>query len=393
MTTLQAGQSVLVTGGSGFIGRHLVGALRATGARVRVLTRAPEAVERLFAEGDGHDGVEVCEGDLLSAENVAKACADVETVFHVGGLYKFGPRHAREMWRVNVEGTEHVLAAAWRARVGRVVHVSSTGVLSGGSRKPLTERDFPSHRPRWSPYRASKWEAERRALDWAARGLPVVIACPPCPVGPGDEGPTPTGRMVLDFIAGRFPFSARTGLNFIGVSDLIGGLLAVARQGRPGERYLLGQENLWLDEFLALLSELTGRPPPRVQLPWPVIALAGVFGEAAGRLGWHRPGEDRAAECRICLETALKARCVQFFDCDKARWELGWQPRRPLRDSVAEAVAWFQARLPAAAAQSRPARAAAATSPHHHHPQGGCVSAAAAAELAAEAGAEVHGAS
>ena len=391
MTMVKEGQEILVTGGCGFIGRHLVRALAAGGARVRVLARSGEKAERLF----GGSAV-VCEGDLNSPENVTRACAGVETIYHAGGLYQFGPRHAETMWRTNVGGSENVFAAAWKARVGKVVHVSSAGVLSG--RKPLlTERDFPRRAPRFSPYKASKWEAERRALDWASRGLPVVIASPPCPVGPGDEAPTPTGRMVLDFVAGRFPFSARTGLNFIGIDDLTAGLLATARYGRDGERYVLGQENLWLDEFLALLSDITGQPAPRMRLPWAVIALAGAVGEISARLGFSRRtrGDNQAAvrECRVCLEPALKARCVQFFELDKARWELSWEARRPLRESLVEAVDWFQARL--AATESR--RTTPSSPLLHPRPcraadDDADAAVTAATDLASGAGAEVHGA-
>lgn len=391
MTMVKDGQEILVTGGSGFIGRSLVRALAGNGARVRVLARSPEKAERLFSScGDNGPGghVEVCEGDLLSAESVARACTGVETIYHVGGLYKFGPRHARTMWRTNVEGAENVFAAAWKARVEKIVHVSSAGVLCNRNRGPLTERDFPSRAPRFSPYKASKWEAERRALDWAKRGLPLVIACPPCPVGAGDEAPTPTGRMVLDFVTGRFPFSARTGLNFIGVDDLAEGLIAVAARGRTGERYVLGHENLWLDEFLALLADITGQPAPRVRLPWVVIALAGALGEAGAQLGFSRSTDtdpkDASRECRVCLETALKARCLQFFELDKARWELGWEARRPLRESLVEAVAWFRAR----SSQPSPRRVA-----HARDDEEDAASAvAAASDMAAGSGAEIHGA-
>lgn len=335
---------VLVTGGCGFIGRHLVRALRAEGRGVRVLVRDPARVETVFG---GDEGVEAAAGDLRDAAAVRRAVAGVAEVFHVGGVYRFGLRQAAEMEAANVGGTEHVLAAAWAGGVGKVVHVSSAGLMDGcgaGPRGPLTENDFPDRPPRFAPYKASKWRAEMLALDYARRGLPLVVACPPCPVGAGDEGPTPTGRMTLDFLEGRFPFSARTGLNFIAVEDLAAGMVACARRGRTGERYLLGDRNIWLDDFLAILADLTGRPAPRWRLPWGVIAVAGVFGELAGSL--HAPCAER-----VCLETALKARHAQFIDSTKARTELGWAPRRPLRDALADAVAWFRARQPEPAAE------------------------------------------
>lgn len=339
--TRNGSPEILVTGGCGFIGRHLVRALRAEGRSVRVLARDPARVESVFGPlAGGEGGVEAAPGDLGDAAAVRRAVAGVGEIFHVGGVYRFGPRRAVAMEAANVRGTEHVLAAAWAEGVQRVVHVSSAGLMHGcgaGPRGPLTERDFPSRPPRCAPYKASKWRAERVALDYARRGLPVVVASPPCPIGAEDEGPTPTGRMVLDFIEGNFPFSARTGLNFIAVEDLAAGMIACARHGRTGERYLLGDENLWLDDLLGILSGLTGRPAPRWRLPWAVIALAGVCGETAGSL--HAPFAER-----VCLETALKARHAQFIDSAKARTELGWEPRRPLRDALADAVAWFRAR-------------------------------------------------
>jgi dihydroflavonol-4-reductase len=162
--------------------------------------------------------------------------------------------------------------------------------------------------------------------------LPVVIANPSAPLGPDDESPTPTGRMVLDFLQGRFPFSARTTLNIVHVAELAEGILAVAARGRNGERYLLGHHDVSLSDFLRALAECSGHSAPRFCLPWGVIALAGALGEVAGA-------------DRVCWETATHARRRAFYCCEKAADELGWRPSRSLELTVRESVAWFRQRI------------------------------------------------
>ena len=177
-------------------------------------------------------------------------------------------------------------------------------------------------------------EAEKRALAWAERGLPVVIANPPCPIGAEDERPTPTGRMILDFLQQNFPALSRTGLNFISVRDLAEGLWATYEHGKIGERYLIGNRNLWLQEFIELLSFQTQLPAPKFTAPWPLIALAGIAGEIGGFFRKNNEG-------RICWETADYARRVQFLDLSKSRNELGWTPKIPIEKATTEAIYWF----------------------------------------------------
>jgi dihydroflavonol-4-reductase len=196
----------------------------------------------------------------------------------------------------------------------------------------LTERDFPVHVARQESYRRSKWLAEKLALEAARHGLPVTIASPTSPLGTGDEAPTPTGRIVRDYLRSRFPFGARVGLNFIHVTDLADGILAVAERGRTGERYLLGHHNVWLDEFLQLLARLTQREAPRFSLPQSLIRLAGAVGEELGS-EW------------VCWETAAHARRQQWFDFSKAARELGWCARKPLETTALDSIRWFQETL------------------------------------------------
>jgi dihydroflavonol-4-reductase len=339
---------ILITGATGFIGRQLTRDLITLGRAVRILARSRRKARALFG-GD----VETCPGDLADAGSVAQACRGVETVYHIAGGYRFGLRHRRELWRTNVEGTETVLRAAADAGVGRVVHLSSAGVLMQANGQlpadtPLDETDFPAHAPRFSAYKASKWHAEQRVLAWAARGLPVVIASTTCPIGRGDELPTPTGRMILDFLQGRFPFYCHTGLNFIGIGDLSRGLQRVAEEGRAGERYLLSDENLWLKEFLDLLAHETGRPAPAMCLPGALIRLIGCGGELVDLLN------PRSTNARVCLETALQSGRVQFFSNAKARVELEWKPRISIGKSIRDAIAWFRHEPERAAAPPAP---------------------------------------
>jgi dihydroflavonol-4-reductase len=325
---------ILITGATGFIGRRLTQDLLAGGASVRILARNPGKARALF---DGR--AEVCAGDICHPAAVAKACAGIETIYNIAGIYRFGLRHRHELWDANVEGAENLFRSAAAAKVGRVVHLSSGGVLrksgkaGGESSSVLNELDFPATPPRFCSYKASKWHSEQRALKWARRGLPIVIASP---IGSGDETPTPTGQIVRDFLDRRFPFYCRTGLNFIGVSDLSEGLQLVAASGKVGERYLLGGENLWLKDFLDLLATETGLPAPRICLPNALIRLIGVAGEAVDFLN------PRSTSARVCLETSLQAERIQFFSNVKARSELGWKPAESIRESLLEAVAWFR---------------------------------------------------
>jgi dihydroflavonol-4-reductase len=326
---------ILITGATGFIGRALTRNLLAHGESVRVLARSRAKARALFGEH-----AEIFSGDLAHVETLERACRGASVVYHVAGSYRFGLRHRRELWRTNVEGAENLFRAAHEAGVERVVHLSSGGVLERrgvASDALLTEDDFPATAPRWCAYKSSKWHAEKRALAWAARGLPVVIASTTCPIGRGDESPTPTGRMIRDFLQRRFPFSCRTGLNFIGIDDLSDGLRQAAARGRPGERYLLSHENLWLHDFLQLLAEETDLAPPALCLPDGLVRVIGAAGELVDLLS------PRSHTARVCLETALQASRLQFFNNAKARRELDWQPAWPIADAVRDAVAWFRA--------------------------------------------------
>ncbi|MCE0499463.1 MAG: NAD-dependent epimerase/dehydratase family protein [Methylacidiphilales bacterium] len=348
---------ILVTGATGFIGRQLTRDLVVRGNNVRILARDADKAERLF----GHD-VDIRIGDLNGAASIGRACRDVEVIYHIAGIYRFGLRHRRDLWRINVEGAEHLFRSAAAAGTAKIVHLSSAGLLKkahGGKARPdfLDEDDYPAEAPRISSYKFSKWHSEQRALTWARRGLPVVIASATCPIGGGDEAPTPTGQMVRDFLQGSFPFYCRTALNFIDVRDLSQGLQQVSENGQRGRRYLLSDTNLWLKEFLDLLAEETGMPAPRWCLPNWAIRLAGCGGEAADYLN------PRSRGARVCLETASQAKEARFFDNARTRTELGWQPTRSTRESIRQAVAWFRQGTEAERTEAAPLALESATPP------------------------------
>jgi dihydroflavonol-4-reductase len=326
----------LITGATGFIGRQLTRDLIARGDKVRVLARSHDKARDLFG-----DNVEISVGDLGDPASLEKACQGIELIYHIAGIYRFGLRHRRELWDANVVGTENLLGCASAAGVARVVHLSSGGVLDKGAvsdpaRPLLDENDFPAEAPRFCSYKSSKWHSEQRVLSWVRKGLPAVIASTTCPIGRGDEAPTPTGRIISDFLQRRFPFYCRTGLNFIGIGDLSQGLQRVAESGQNGERYLLSDENLWLKEFLDLLALETGLPAPRTCLSNAMIRLIGCAGEAFDFLN------PRSTSARVCLETSLQAKRVQFFNNARARNELGWKPAFTIQENISEAVAWFR---------------------------------------------------
>jgi dihydroflavonol-4-reductase len=313
----------LITGGTGFIGRHVAHRLLDRGATVRVFCRTPEKAIRLFG-----NRVEIARGDLCDPTSVAPAVRGCRVVIHLGATFRFGREARRVAEETNVRGTELLLEAAEQTGIERFVYVSSGGVLEGGPGL-LTERDFPNCVRRHEPYRRSKWLGELAALAAVRRGLPVTIASPTCPLGEGDDAPTPTGRIVLDYLRGRFPFSARVGLNFIHVGDVADGILAVTDRGQTGERYLLGHHNVWLQELLQALARTTNRRAPHFPLPQTAIALAGAIGEAIG-------------SGRICRETAAHARRRQWYDFSKATQELKWNAQASLQTIADESVRWFQ---------------------------------------------------
>jgi dihydroflavonol-4-reductase len=314
----------LVTGAGGFIGAHVTAALAAAGAEVRALDLRPPA--------DPPPGVEPVAGDLLDEALLRRALDGCDAVFHLAAVYSYRRADAEAMQRVNVDGTRAVLDAVARAGRGvRVVHTSSCATCGPVPGRAATEDDAP---PAWElavPYKRTKVDGERVALDAAAAGLDVVVVNPTTPVGPGDRGPTPTGKMVRDVAAGRARAYLRgSALNVVAVQDVAAGHLLAHERGRAGRRYLLGGENLPMHEIFATIAELAGRPAPRVAVPWTVAYGAARAADAALRPLGREPS-------LLVLDEVRVARLPMAFDDARARAELG-HTSRPAREALAGAV-------------------------------------------------------
>jgi dihydroflavonol-4-reductase len=324
--------TVLVTGATGFLGSHVARLLAERGERVRVLVR-PASASRV-AEVLPGNRVEPVAGDLRDASSLNRAMQGVDVVYHVAADYRLWARRPADIYDSNVTGTHNLLEAARRAGASKVVYTSTVGTMAvphgeslpdESTRAPLDE--MIGH------YKRSKWLAEQEVLRAAEDGLTVVLVNPTTPVGPGDGKPTPTGRIILDFLQGRMPAYVDSGLNFVAVEDAAAGHLLAAESGRAGERYILGGENLTLKQVLAVLALASGRSAPRVRLPH-AVALGAAYVDAAvsGVLG---------REPHIPLEGVRMARHSMFVNDARARKELGFAPG-PVAAALERAVRWYE---------------------------------------------------
>jgi dihydroflavonol-4-reductase len=321
----------LVTGATGFVGAAVARALNSAGWQVRVLVRGGSDRSNLKSLA-----VEVAEGDLTDSISLERALEGCAGLFHVAADYRLGARDPAQLYRTNVEGTRNILNAARAAGVARIVYTSSVatiGIPSDGS--PGEERTPAALNNMIGHYKRSKYLAEEVARDAARAGMGVVIVNPSTPVGPGDIKPTPTGQLVLDAARGRMPAYVDTGLNIVHVDDVAAGHLLAFERGRPGERYILGGEDMTLQTILAEIARLVGRTPPRIRLPYaavlPVAYVAEGFARITGRSG------------RVTLEGVRMSRKRMFFSSGKAVSELGYRWRPPL-EAFEDALRWFRER-------------------------------------------------
>jgi len=318
----------LITGANGFIGSHLTRFLAEQGEQVRALVRPHSNLRSL----DGLP-VDFAYADLRDAHSLSPALRGVERVYHVAADYRLWAENPREIYESNVSGTRNLLAAARQAGVDRIIYTSSVGTLVPPRPRELPDeqtslrlKDMIGH------YKRSKFLAEQEAREAAGQGLPVVIVNPTTPIGPGDWKPTPTGRIILDFLNGQIPAYVDTGLNFVAVEDVAKGHWLAAERGQIGARYILGDCNMTLKQMLEMLSAVSGRPVPRLRLPHVVPFLASLVDSLASRLLGRHP--------RIPLEGVRLARHKMFVDSSKARRELGFQPG-PMEAALERAIYWY----------------------------------------------------
>ena len=316
---------VLVTGASGFLGWHVAHALSERGNRVRALCRPGSLIREL--------DVEKVEGDLRDRESLRRAVEGCGLVFHVAADYRLWTRNPSDLYRSNVEGTQNLLEVAESAGVDRIVYTSTVGCIGmpqdrlGDENTPVSIEEMTGH------YKRSKWLAEQVALEKASKGLPVVIVNPTAPVGGHDWKPTPTGKIILDFLLGRLPAFVDTGLNLVDARDTAHGHLLAAERGRTGERYILGSENLTLEQILERLALITGKKAPKIKMPYAVAYAAGAIATGWANLTGKQPFAP--------LEGVKMARKRMFVTHEKAARELGFAPR-PADEALRRAVTWFR---------------------------------------------------
>jgi len=320
--------TAFVTGATGFVGSHVAWHLLHQGWKV-VAIRRGNSVNPYLPPGE----IDWRRCDVRDADRLVQVMEGCEAVFHVAADYRLWARDPQEIYQSNVAGTDNVLRAARLCRAERVVYTSSVGALGlnpngtpANEKTPVQLADMIGH------YKRSKYLAERRAEDHARQGLPVVIVNPSTPVGPGDHKPTPTGKIIVDYLNGKMPAYLNTGLNLVDVEDVARGHLLALEYGRVGEKYILGNQNLTLAEIFQMLENISGKPAPRLRLPYyPVLCLAYVT-EAISR--WTH------TEPVIPLEGVKMAHRHMFFDAGKAVTELGL-PQTPVYAALQKAVKWY----------------------------------------------------
>jgi dihydroflavonol-4-reductase len=316
----------LVTGATGFIGWHVARRLLKRGHAVRALVRPTSRIREL--------DVEVVSGDLRDSASLERAVRGCGLVFHIAADYRLWAKDPAELYRSNVEGTRNLLTAAQQAGVERVVYTSTVGCIGIRKDRPGSEDVEVRLEQMTGAYKRSKFQAEQVAMEFAQSGFPVVIVNPTAPMGDHDFRPTPTGKIVVDYLKGAMPAFVDTGLNLVDVEDTAEGHILAAEHGKPGQRYILGCENLTLEQILERLARISEGKPPRWRIPYPVAYAAGLMSTGWANLTGQEP--------RAPLDAVKMAKVKMFVSSDKAKRELGFNPR-PVDGALKRAVDWFRA--------------------------------------------------
>src|SRR3989440_3655351 len=319
--------TTLVTGASGFLGSHVTRQLVARGESVRVLLRA-SSNNRAIADLP----LEYVTGDLRDAASLARALAGATRVFHVAADYRLWAKRKQDIYDSNVGGTKNLLDAAKRAGVSQFIYTSTVATIAVDRPEHPNEFTDAKLAEMVGHYKRSKWQAERLVLDLAKQGFPAIVAMPTTPVGPWDWKPTPTGKIILDFLNGKMPGYVKTGLNFVGVEECAAGHLLVSDKGKVGERYLLGAENLTLKEMLDTLAKITGLAAPKLKIPHGLALGVAYANTAFSRLLGREPG--------IPVEGVKIAQHMMFVNATRAQKELGFKPGS-VAAALERAVRWY----------------------------------------------------
>ena len=320
----------LVTGSTGFIGAHLVRELLKDGHEVAVLVREGSPLANV--EGLA---VERVHGDLRDSASLKKALKGREVLYHVAAHYSFWDRDKSLIYKINVAGTKNILRAAEEEGVGKIVYTSTVGCIGIPEDGSPGNEETPVRPPDESnPYKHSKYLAELEAVKFARSGLPVVIVNPSTPVGAMDIKPTPTGKIIVDFLNRKMPAYLDTGLNLIDVKDCARGHILAGEKGKIGERYILGNRDMTLKEILETLQEITSLPAPKIQIPYPIALTAGIVSQFIADHITHSPPA-------VPLPGVRMAKYKMFFDSSKATKELGL-PQNSVKEALKEAVEWYR---------------------------------------------------
>ena len=334
-TTIGAGDRVVITGAAGFIGSAVTRSVLARGAHVVALVE-PGGDERNIDDLGADADVERRTVDLRSGADARDACVGARFVFHLAAIYAFWARDPRLFSDVNVGGTLNLLEAVRAAGCERMVYTSTVGVLgvegtAGG--RPSDETAYADIAHLFGSYKRTKYVAEHEVLRAAAQGLPVSIVLPTFPLGPGDRRPTPTGKLIVDFLNGRMPAFVDTAMNVEHVDDLAAGHVAALQRGANGRSYILGGENRSMQSILAVLAQCTGLRAPTRQVPKAVALAAGVASQfVEGRLLGREPN--------VSIEAARMSTTHMAFDDSRARVEIGYTSR-PAEDAIEDSARWF----------------------------------------------------
>jgi dihydroflavonol-4-reductase len=321
--------TTLVTGATGFVGSHVARQLVSAGRSVRVLVRPNSNLQALAGLK-----VEYFEGDLRDQKSLECALQAIRCVFHVAADYRLWTPRPEEIYEINVKGTRNLLNAARHAGVERIVYTSTVATIAVPRHGALPNETVQATLDEMiGHYKRSKFLAEQVAFEAAAAGIPVVVVNPTAPVGPWDWKPTPTGRIILDFLKGKMPAYVDTGLNLAPVEDIAAGHLLAAEKGCAGQRYILGGRNMTLKQILDALSAITGRPAPRFRLPHAIALAVGYADQLFSRLAGREP--------QIPVEGVKMSRHRMFVESDKAEHELGYKPTA-VEAALERAVSWYQ---------------------------------------------------